>query len=213
MRNPRAVSDGLEFKITTYDAAAFDTGSIYTDHVIDETVGGAIDINKVSPLRTFSAVGKNTTNGADTTYLLSWFTDIQTNPEDKIHIVLPPEVRIPHRIRNLPASASSFDCKGRTGIPESAGSLECGWKEAEDDAGAKLDPPRDELVISLLKVTYPTGLYKVELNSLINPPSLRGSTDFNPEGIYQTTKEGARIAEYGKEAEKVTIENEYAAEL
>jgi hypothetical protein len=65
----------------------------------------------------------------------------------------------------------------------------------------------------LSEVTYPTGLYKVALNSLINPPSLRGSADFNPEGIYQTTKDGAKIAEYDKEAEKVTIENEFAAEL
>ena len=99
LRNPRAVSRNLEFTITTYDAGAFDTSAKYKDHIIDETKGGAININKVSPLRTFSAVGKNTTNGADTTYLLSWFTDIQTNNDDKIHIVLPPEVRIPHRIR------------------------------------------------------------------------------------------------------------------
>jgi len=91
--------------------------------------------------------------------------------------------------------------------------LACGWRLAEDDAGAPLDPPRDELVLSLSEVDYPTGLYKVALESLINPPSLRGSTDFNPEGIFQTTKDGARIAEYGQEAEKVTIENEFAAEL
>ena len=82
LRNPRAVSSNLEFTITTYDAAAFDINAKYADHIIDKTTGGAIDINKISPLRTFSAVGKNSTNGAETTYLLSWFTDIQTNNED-----------------------------------------------------------------------------------------------------------------------------------
>jgi hypothetical protein len=117
LRNPRAVSTNLEFTITTYDAAAFDTSADYNDHIIDRTKGGGTDINRVSPLRTFSAVGKNTTNGADTTYLMSWFTDIQTNAEDKINIVLPPEVRIPHRIRSLGASEKSFECEGRTGIP------------------------------------------------------------------------------------------------
>ena len=74
-------------------------------------------------------------------------------------------------------------------------------------------PSRDELVFSLSEVTYQTGLFKVALDTLINPPSLRGSTDFNPEGIYQTTKDGDKIAEYDKKAEKVTIENEFAAEL
>jgi hypothetical protein len=82
LRNPRNVVDGLRFKVTTYDPQAFDANQVAEDHIIDEGLGGEVAIDLVSPLQSFSASGRNTTNGDETTYLLSWFTDILTESED-----------------------------------------------------------------------------------------------------------------------------------
>jgi len=78
LRNPRAVADGLEFTVTTYDPEAFNEGEVSGGHIIDEAKGGGIDIDNVSPLTSFSAIGKNTTNGDEATFIISWFTEILT---------------------------------------------------------------------------------------------------------------------------------------
>jgi len=140
----------------------------------------------VSPLTSFSAIGKNTTNGDQTTYLMSWFTDILTKSDDKIHLILPDEVKIPHAIKQ---GFTAFICVGRTGFEENG--VSCEYKrESIEDGGEE----KDALVISLLSVSYKTGLFKVAVDHLINPPSLRGSNPFEKGAIFQTTVGGSKIA-------------------
>ena len=52
-------------------------------------------------------------------------------------------------------------------------------------------------------------MFKVSVGSLVNPPSLRGSSPFP--AIYQTTVAGNRIAEYPTDAEPVVVTTDYAA--
>jgi len=82
----------------------------------------------VSPLTTFAAIGRNTTNGDETTYLMSWFTDILTQSDDKIHVILPPEVKIPHAIKE---GKAEFVCVGKTGFED--GGVSCKYEKEQID--------------------------------------------------------------------------------
>ena len=232
----------LKFSVTTYGPDAFEPLQDPKNHRIDYSQGGNVDIDKVSPLLSFSAMAKDPTNGLETTYIFSWFTDVRTERGDKVHIVLPPEVRIPFAIKN---SVKSLVCQGKTGLEEDG--VSCSFTRVRAGTGTRicndsgkppeicddstyvpaskncLDPsisPRckdelppfcpasaaatgcvgdykdcgsctgagtaDELVVTLDKKPLSSaGLFKVSVEKLLNPPSLRGSGPFP--AIYQTT--------------------------
>lgn len=75
------------------------------------------------------------------------------------------------------------------------------------------------MTMDLIKVSQPTGLYKMEVSTVTNPPSLRPSEPFG--AIYQATKDDLKVAEhYSSEKYKdikdfasVTVTNEDAADL
>jgi len=63
-----------EFEVKTYDSIDADDSL----NLIDKGIGGGIDMKDISPIETFSAEGFNTTNGAYTKYIISWYTSILT---------------------------------------------------------------------------------------------------------------------------------------
>jgi len=167
-------------------------------------------------------LARDTTNGAESIYIFSWFTDIQTDKGDQLNIVLPDEVKIPFAIKEgLPGYG--FKCEGKTGLAKNG--VDCKYKKVKkvDDHFAVCsdtnkcvdgDDTKDAVIISMNEILYEsgTGLFKVQVDSLINPPSLRGSGPFY--AIYQTTsaeRENAKIAEYDQTTDPVVVTTDYAA--
>jgi len=57
--------------------------------LIDSGSGGYINIPDASPISSFGAEAYNTTNGVDTKYFFSWFTDVPTYNGDFVFIGIP----------------------------------------------------------------------------------------------------------------------------
>lgn len=134
LRNPRNLISDLKFGITTYGPSGFDVLQKPEDHIIDLTVGGRVDIDKVSRLETFSALAKETTNGATSEYVFSWFTDIETQKGDQLHIVLPDEVTVPYRIRE---GLDDFKCEGKTSLEPDG--ITCEYHKVKEKDGIYVD--------------------------------------------------------------------------
>lgn len=91
------------FKIKTYDQNARPIDD--TMNIIDYGIGALININVTSKIQSFSAESFNTTNGAETKYFISWFTEINTMNGDLLIIEFPKE-----------SSLVTIDQPGSTGI-------------------------------------------------------------------------------------------------
>jgi len=94
-------------------------------------------------------MSRDPTNGLTTPFLFSWFTDIKTVGGDKLHIVLPYEVKIPNLIKKK-VDNFKFECIGKTGIPEDKVKCEFGEYATKDKEGN--DITKDELIIEMLEV-------------------------------------------------------------
>jgi hypothetical protein len=96
-------------------------------------------------------------------------------------------------------SKTVFGCEGKNGISK----VSCYFVKNKPQ----------ELIISLDGVTQETGLYKVQVEDITNPPSLYRSDLFGR--IYQTTSDGSVVAEFTDTIKmaQVYIQNEYASEL
>jgi hypothetical protein len=155
-------------------------------------------------LASFAIEAYDTTNSAETEYLISWFTDIETKSGDIMHVALPPETKLNAEIL---AGKASFVCKGLTSI-------------TENGAQCQYDRGPHELLITMSAIApgSAVGLFKVSVQNLINPPSLRGSSLFpvgpsskpGKQGIHQTTSAGKTVAQFLGD---VRIVNDFASEL
>jgi hypothetical protein len=192
------------FTLFTYDQKAFNDGELLENHLIDTGVGGKTSVTSLSLLASFAIDADDTTNSQETGYLLTWFTDIETKSGDIMHVALPPEITLNAEIA---AGKASFVCKGLTSI-------------TENGAQCKYDRGEHELQITMSSIApgSAVGLFKVSVKSMINPPSLRGSSLFpvgrssltKKQGIHQTTSEGETVAEF---LGKVRIVNDFASSL
>ena len=81
-----------------------------TQNIIDKGLGGYLDIPLVSPMKSFAAEQKNTTNGVETKYYFMWETTITTAATDIIYITLPNELTL------APTSGKYLACNGMSGI-------------------------------------------------------------------------------------------------
>jgi hypothetical protein len=197
VQNTRYIINDQTFKILTYDQKAFNGGAILEKHLIDEGVGGKTSVTSISLLASFTIEAYDTTNSAETEYLL-------TKSGDVMHVALPPEIKLSAEIV---AGRASFVCKGLTSI-------------TENGAQCLYDRDHHELLITMSAIApgSEVGLFKVSVRSLINPPSLRGSSYFPvgpssltvEQGIHQTTSEGKTVAQF---LEKVRLVNDYASSL
>lgn len=56
--------------------------------------GGYVDVDKPTPITSFSAEAKNATNGLETTYYLTWSTVLRTLKNDRFYVEFPPETEL-----------------------------------------------------------------------------------------------------------------------
>jgi hypothetical protein len=81
--------------------------------MIDSGIGALININVTSKIQSFSAESFNVTNGAETKYFISWFTEIRTLNGDVLLIEFPVESQLV--TINEPGS-TGIKCTGLNGI-------------------------------------------------------------------------------------------------
>lgn len=62
------------------------------DNLIDIGYGAGVKINVLSEIPSFSIEGYDTTNGVSTKYMITWFTETDTENDDYIAITLPIEL-------------------------------------------------------------------------------------------------------------------------
>ena len=89
------------FDVTTYDSLGYDEKV----NLIDKGSGGAIDIDKISQIASFSAEAFNTTNGVGAKYFVSFFSAIRIDSGDTLVINFPAENFL------VPTSSGSKDLK------------------------------------------------------------------------------------------------------
>ena len=121
IRNPRFIIDNSalaesskqQFIIKTYDQNSVTL--IDSTNLIDYGKGAPIDISVASPLDSFSIETFNDTNGADTTFQVTWFTEIETKDRDELEIVFPIETKLINK--GYPMTGNrGLECEGINGI-------------------------------------------------------------------------------------------------
>lgn len=196
VQNPRfqiltAADDGNQhFRIKTFDSNLNPSTMQDADllHIIDEGMGGHINIDELSQIESFGAEAYNATNGVVTEYNINWFTSISTASGDVMNINFPAELTLE------PTNGDGLVCSGLNGI----GSVSC----KRDSSNKQM------MVIQMASVSQKTGLFKVRVNGIRNAPSLKPSSPFGQ--IYQATSDNKKTSEFKN---KVTLTNLYAAAL
>lgn len=121
LRNPRFLIDNSllkagskqEFIIKTYDTIT--TSFLDSQSIIDYGIGAAVDITTASTFKTFSIEPYNQTNGADSTYLITWFSEIEIKNNDELEIVFPIESTL--ITKDYPSTANrALICTGINGV-------------------------------------------------------------------------------------------------
>jgi hypothetical protein len=185
IRNPRflitnAASDQSKwFSISTYD---YRQPLDDSNNLIDKGKGGYVNINLLQSIAQFSIQPENYTNSAEAGLIVTWYTSIETANEDRLWIKFPENL-----IEFIPAT------------PNDDGELDCSPFEGSTtmiNIQCKFDGP--ELEIILLEINEPTGLFKIRVNNIRGPPSLRVN---NPvERIYTSTSiKSEEISEWTNE--------------
>lgn len=64
------------------------------ENIIDSGKGAGINIDVLSEIETFSVEGYDTTNGVATKYMITWFTEIDTENDDYIEMLIPDELTL-----------------------------------------------------------------------------------------------------------------------
>ena len=188
LRNPRVVSTVSDWQVRTFDAGGPNDG-----YLIDVGTGGSRVIGTAAPIPTFGVDAQSTVNGARTSYFITWYSEIAAEVGDKITVPFPaeilfsPEAGLPSQridceptIESLRGILCSFDP-----APQKDAKDGDGWKYNFKDLVSQLDrtyltEPNSYnlLTIELKDIRDATGLYKVRVDFLINPPSRRGSSPF-----------------------------------
>jgi hypothetical protein len=78
--------------VKTYGSTAFEPND--SGNIIDAGTGAGININELSEIETFSVEGYDTTNGVATKYVITWFTEIDSENNDYIEIIMPNELQL-----------------------------------------------------------------------------------------------------------------------
>jgi hypothetical protein len=180
------------WQVRTFDSS-LDPGTMSNaldQHLIDEGIGGYVNIEQLSEIKTFGAEAYNQTNAAITNYNLNWFTEIETADGDILHISFPEEL-------TLVNNNGAMECIGVTGVGE--GAVEC--KVGADGS--------NEVEIKLNDVNQKTGLFKVQIKNVQNSASLRESSPFGE--IRMTTSDYRPTSSFTTKA--VTIKNVFASNL
>jgi hypothetical protein len=97
----------MKWKIETYGQAGMEA-----EDQMDLGEGGYVDVDKPTPITSFSAEAKNAMNGVATTYYLTWSTVLRTLQNDRFYVAFPPEAEL------IPASGAGDDlvCVGINGF-------------------------------------------------------------------------------------------------
>lgn len=204
LRNPRVVSTVSDWQVRTFDAGGPNNG-----YLIDVGTGGSRVIGTAAPIPTFGVDARSTVNGARTSYFITWYSEIALEVGDKITVPFPaeilfsPEPNLPERridcvptIESLRTVQCSFDP-----TPAVDKQVGAGWEYNSPDLVkglgrdyAKEPSSYNLLTIELKEVRDATGLYKVRVDFLINPPSRRGSSPFGR--VFHTDKNDDLIQQY-----------------
>lgn len=159
LQNPRyivvnqALKTPFDFIITTYDREGR-TDANMVDNVIDVGQGAAVDISVVSQIDSFSVEAYNTTNGVSAKYFITWNTNVQTINGDSLIVNFPVQTSMAPK-----KSKTVFDCEGKNGIAK----VTCSFNQNKPN----------RLIITLDQVTQETGLYKIQVEDITNPASLK----------------------------------------
>lgn len=218
LRNPRHVIDydKMDAKnIAYWEVRTYDSGEKPDDtkNLIDVGVGGTRPIKTVAEIATFNVEPLNTTNGANGSYFITWYSEIVAKDGDVLAVPFPAETSF-----HPPTKGTKrLDCVATVGTltlactfradqkdekdPDVAlvNGKNTGWKygpeEITQEAGyAKSPSTYNVLEMTLKGVTTRTGLYKVKVDAVTNPRSRRGSSAFGR--VTHTTATGAEIQEY-----------------
>lgn len=142
-----------------------------SDELMDVGTGGYVDVDKPTPITSFSAEAKNATNGLETTYYLTWSTVLRTLKNDRFYVEFPPETEL------IPTSS-----KSGSGGSSTAQALACTGLNGFASTGLQCekDPAKPyRLIIRFAAAPlYPTGLFRMSVSKVRNPPSTRRSSQF-----------------------------------
>jgi hypothetical protein len=107
----QAERDAMKWKIETYGQAG-SWQDVSAEDQMDLGEGGHVDVDKPTPITSFSAEAKNAMNGVATTYYLTWSTVLRTLKGDKFFVAFPPETEL------IPAGGAGDDlaCVGINGF-------------------------------------------------------------------------------------------------
>lgn len=218
LRNPRHVMDydvlpkdeDDYWEVRTYDQSPTGLPDDATN-LIDIGLGGTRSILTVAPLPTFSVEPANTTNGVSGSYFITWYSEIAARDGDVLAVPFPAETAFAPA-----AGASVLACEPTVGSLRVSCTFKEGVADAEDArvaqvgsaTGWKYGPEhltRDAsykaagytynlLEMKLTDIETTTGLYKVKVDAVTNPPSRRGSSPFGR--VTHKTAQGFEIQEY-----------------
>jgi hypothetical protein len=187
LRNPRVVSTVSDWQVRTFDAGGPNDG-----YLIDVGTGGSRVIGTAAPIPTFGVDAQSTVNGARTSYFITWYSEIAAEVGDKITVPFPaeilfsPEAGLPSQrigceptIESLRTILCSFDPNPQKDAKDGDG-WKYNFKDLVEDNNKYITEPNSYnlLTIELKDIRDATGLYKVRVDFLINPPSRRGSSPF-----------------------------------
>ena len=209
LRNPRYLVDNSflantkeYWKLYTYDT----DGQVDDKNLIDYGRGGTRDVTRVAAISTFSVEAFDTTNGVAGAYFITWYTEIETQDKDVLVLPFPAETDFVSPTNNLKLSC--------TAVIDSLTKVDCAFKRGvketiTDSNGTTIEVIYKELSMTLTTVAKSTGLYKVRVENVRNPPSLRGSSKLG-RIVHRTQTPGQEIAQYTPE---IKIPTEYGGAL
>ena len=100
-----------QFQVQTFDSNFNPSNSDATKtNLIDSGRGGYINIDQISLMTSFGAEAFNTSNGAQTKFFLSWFSNIPSQNTDLIYFTFPSELAL------LPSNGDALKCLGINGF-------------------------------------------------------------------------------------------------
>ena len=106
----------MRWQIQTFGAAALQSGAdLALNEQMDVGTGGYVDVDKPTPITSFSAEAKNATNGMETTYYLTWSTVLRSLKNDRFYVEFPPETEL---VPTTPKKGQGNDlsCTGLNGF-------------------------------------------------------------------------------------------------
>lgn len=130
LRNPRVVSTVENWQVHT-----FDSGAASAAYLIDVGLGGKRPIRTAAPIPTFGVDAQSTVNGAQTSYFITWYSEIAAEVGDKITVPFPAEINFAPTKELAEQAGNRIGCEPTI---ESLRGIACSFDPVSKDDGYQL---------------------------------------------------------------------------